>query len=228
MQIKDMPDIERPEEKLLYLGAESLSNAELFSLIIRTGGKDNSALRIGEEVVAYISNELNKNQIADVNELIKISGIGRSKACSIVSAMELAKRFSLMSGRKDKKSIIDSKDVANYMLSDMKYRNQEYVVELILNVKMVVESKVVISIGNIDSAPIHPREVFSPAIRKGAAGIILVHNHPSGDPTPSEDDKISTKRLIEASKLIGISFLDHIIIGEEEYISMRDEGFFKS
>lgn len=228
MQIKDMPEIERPEEKLLYLGAESLSNAELFSLIIRTGGKDNSALRIGEEVVAYISNELNKNQIADVNELIKISGIGRSKACSIVSAMELAKRFSLMSGRKGKKSIIDSKDVANYMLSDMKYRNQEYVVELILNVKMVVESKVVISIGNIDSAPIHPREVFSPAIRKGAAGIILVHNHPSGDPTPSEDDKISTKRLIEASKLIGISFLDHIIIGEEEYISMRDEGFFKS
>lgn len=228
MQIKDMPEIERPEEKLLYLGAESLSNAELFSLIIRTGGKENSALRIGEEVVAYISKELNKNQIADVKELIKISGIGRSKACSIVSAMELAKRFSFMSGRKDKKSIIDSKDVANYMLSDMKYRNQEYVVELILNVKMVVESKVVISIGNIDSAPIHPREVFSPAIRKGAAGIILVHNHPSGDPTPSEDDKISTKRLIEASKLIGISFIDHIIIGEEEYISMRDEGFFKS
>ena len=117
--------------------------------------------------------------------------------------------------------------VANLLMEDMRGLKQEHLVALLLNAKCEIESRITVSIGELTSTVVHPREVFRPAIRKGTAGIILAHNHPSGDPTPSQDDIQSTKRVMEVSKLVGIRLLDHLIIGDGRYISLRNEGYME-
>ena len=117
--------------------------------------------------------------------------------------------------------------VANLLMEDMRELKQEHLVALLLNAKCEIESRITVSIGELTSTVVHPREVFRPASRKGAAGIILAHNHPSGDPTPSQDDIQSTKRIMEVSKLVGIRLLDHLIIGDGRYISLRNEGYME-
>lgn len=226
MQIKEMPEHERPQEKLLYNGVSGLSNSELLALIIRTGTKEKSVIQLAEDVLSYASVNIGNIGMADVNELTKIDGIGISKACSIVASMELAKRFTSWQARSNFRRLNDSSDVAEILKEDMLHEKREIFMALLLNVKLEIESKIIISIGNIDAAPVHPREVFRPAIRKGAAAMIVAHNHPSGDPTPSEEDKIVTTRLREAADILGIRLLDHIIIGEGRYVSMREKGYF--
>jgi DNA repair protein RadC len=164
--------------------------------------------------------------MAEVKELTEIYGIGEAKACSIVAAMELSKR--LISDRQGavKVRIRDSQQVADILMEEMMYEKREFFMTLNLNTKLQIESKSVISIGNIDSAPVHPREVFGPAIRRGAAAVVVAHNHPSGDPTPSMQDIDVTKRLLEASKILGIKLLDHVIVGNGCFTSMKAEGYF--
>lgn len=227
MRIKDIPQEERPKEKLMYAGAESLSTSELLALIIRTGNSSKSAVQLAEDVLAYSAKELGSLREADVQELTEIDGIGSTKACSIVASLELARR---LLGRESDESRISMKNpesVANLLMEDMRGLKQEHLVALLLNAKCEIESRITVSIGELTSTVVHPREVFRPAIRKGSAGIILAHNHPSGDPTPSQDDIQSTKRIMEVSKLVGIRLLDHLIIGDGRYISLRNEGYME-
>ena len=224
MQIKQLPTQERPQEKLLYRGASSLSNAELMALVIRTGTSEKSAIQLGEDVISYVSSKVGDLGRADVRELTEIEGIGFSKASSIVASMELAKRLLGNSTSNHKIVIKDSADVANLLMEEMLYEKREFVIALLLNVKGEIESKEIISVGELSATNIHPREVFSPAIRKGAASIIVAHNHPSGDPTPSSEDVIATKRLLEASRIVGISLIDHVILGHRKYVSLKAEG----
>ena len=163
---------------------------------------------------------------AEVKELTGIDGIGEAKACSIVAAIELSKR--LISDHKGavRVKIRDSRQVAEILMEEMMYEKREFFMTLNLNSKLQVESKSVISIGNLDSAPVHPREVFGPAVRRGAAAVVVAHNHPSGDPTPSPQDIDVTKRLIKASEILGIKLLDHVIIGNGCFTSMKSEGYF--
>ena len=226
MQIKKMPESERPQEKMLYAGAGGLSNSELLALIIRTGTESKSALRLADEVISYANDKIGDLGMAEVKELTEIDGIGEAKACSIVAAMELSKR--LISDRQGaiKVRIRDSKQVAEILMEEMLCEKREFFMTLNLNSKLQVESKAVISIGSLDSAPVHPREVFGPAIRRGAAAVVVAHNHPSGDPTPSPQDIEVTKRLLRASEIIGRRLIDHVIVGNGCFTSMKSEGYF--
>lgn len=226
MQIKKMPESERPQEKMLYAGPGGLSNSELLALIIRTGTENKSAVRLADEVISYANDNIGDLGMAEVKELTGIDGIGEAKACSIVAAMELSKR--LKAGRQGaiRVRIRDSRQVAEILMEEMMCEKREFFMTLNLNSKMQVESKSVISIGNLDSAPVHPREVFGPAIRRGAAAVVVAHNHPSGDPTPSPQDIDVTRRLIRASEIIGIRLVDHVIVGNGCFTSMKSEGYF--
>lgn len=224
MQLKEMPDRERPQEKLLYRGVSVLSNAELLSLIIRTGTGDKSVLDLSIDVLSYCDIATGGLGRADAKELMKVDGIGEAKACAIVASMELAKRM-ISNHLNAKRTIVrDCTDVADLLMEEMMYEKRELLIELLLNVKGEVESKEVISIGELSATNVHPREVLSPAIRKGAAGIIIAHNHPSGDSSPSNEDIIATRRLAEASSIVGIKLMDHVIIGDGNYTSLRAEG----
>ena len=224
MQIKDMPASCRPQEKLLYAGAGALSDSELLALIIRTGTSEMSAVQLAEEVISYASANIGNLGRADPKELIEIHGIGTAKACSIIAAMELSKR--LMSGQvMDGGRIANSEDISRILLRDMLHEKREMFVSIHLDSRQRIESRHIVSIGSLDAAPVHPREVFAQAVKRGAAAVIVAHNHPSGDPTPSPQDIAVTRRLSEASHIIGISLLDHLIIGNGKCLSLRDEGY---
>ena len=225
MQIKDMPASERPQEKLLYAGAGGLSNSELLALIIRTGTGERSAIQLAEEVISYTSDNIGDLGMAEVRELTDISGIGEAKACSIVAAMELSKRLRSDRIANARSTLKDSGEVAEMLMEELAHEKREIFMAIYLNTKLQIEAKTVISIGNLDSAPVHPREVFGPAVRRGAAAVIVAHNHPSGDPTPSAQDIEVTERLVEASKIIGIRLIDHVVIGNGIFTSLRAEGY---
>lgn len=226
MQIKDLPASERPQEKLIYGGVETLSTSELIALIIRTGQKNKSSVQLADEVLAYAEKGGCCLGELDALELREIDGIGTSKACSIAAGIELAKRLSRMKSKK-KESIDNPCDIADIVMDKLRNEKKEHLILFILNAKCEVESEITISIGDLSQASMNPREVLSPAIKRSAAAIIVAHNHPSGDPTPSKDDVLATKRLIEAAELMGIRVLDHIIVGDGRFISMRNEGIIR-
>ena len=215
-----------PQEKLLYSGASSLSDVELLALILRTGTADKKVLQLADEVMTY-TDELSQNICSiDARELLNIDGIGVSKACSIVASMELARRVReprLLAG----KTITTAEDIAELYMERMRGAKREHVQLFMLNTKCKIESEYNVSIGELNSADIHPREVYSVAIRRSAAAIIIAHNHPSGDPTPSNLDIAATKRLEAAGKIVGIKLLDHIIVGYDSYVSLRSEGIIE-
>lgn len=224
MQIKHMPVTERPQEKMIFAGPGSLSNSELLALVIRTGTNDKSAIQLAEDVLSYASSNVGDLGKAEVSELTEIDGIGTAKACSIVAALELSKR--LVSGKVMETAVLtDCGDVAKLLMKEMMYESREIFMSIHLNTRLRIESKSIISIGNLDSAPVHPREVFAPAIRRGAAGIIVAHNHPTGDPSPSEEDIKVTERLLETSRIVGIRLVDHVIIGSGSYVSLKEMGY---
>ncbi|MCF0141445.1 MAG: DNA repair protein RadC [Mogibacterium sp.] len=225
MRISKMPASERPREKLVYEDASRLSTSELLAILIRTGSRDKSAVQLAEDVLSYCADYGGLGN-TDVSELVKLEGIGLSKACSIAAGIELGKR--MIAADPDTRPVIKgAEDAARILMNEFKYEKREHLVELILNTKGEVEAKITVSIGELSATSVHPREVFNPAIRKGAAGIIVAHNHPSGDPTPSEKDIEATRRLVDASRIIGIKLLDHIIIGNGTYTSLRAEGFIQ-
>ena len=223
MQIKEMPDMERPQEKLVYYGASGLSNSELLALIIRTGTNDKSAVRLADEVISYANANIGDLGMAEVRELTEIDGIGEAKACSIVAAMELSKR--LISDRQAavRDRISDSRQAADLLMKEMMYEKRELFMTLNLNARLQVESKSVISIGSVDSAPVHPREVFGPAIRRGAAAVVVAHNHPSGVCEITEPDIALTKRIGAAARLMDISLIDSLVVCPSgEFASIRE------
>lgn len=222
--IRDLPETERPKEKLMANGAEALSTSELIALIIRTGTRERSAVQLAEDVLSYSETEIGGLGRAEVKELTAIDGIGATKACAIVASLELARRLRTGVSQEHRTRIREASDVAEMLDEELRHEKREHVIALILNAKCEVEAKVTVSIGELCSASLHPREVFSPAVRRGAAAIIVAHNHPSGDPTPSEEDIAVTRRLVEASRIMGITLIDHIVIGRGTFTSLRAEG----
>lgn len=223
MKIKDLPLSERPYEKLEKYGAESLSNAELLAIIIKTGTKEQSVVTIAQEILSLRKNEEKDNMrfLLDLSleEYQQIKGIGKVKAIQLKAICELTKRIARPINKK--KNIIRSpKDVAELLMPELKYEKRELVKVLILNSKNVILRIIDVAQGGANFACIEPKDVLAEAIKMQAPKIILVHNHPSGDCTPSKGDYGVTDRIYEASELMGIQLLDHIIIGDGSYKSL--------
>ena len=217
-----MPEQQRPRERLLHFGASSLSDIELLAILLRTGTKNASAIDLAKLLLAKFG-DLQGLLDASVEEMAKLKGIGTAKAVQIKAALELSKRLMILPSAK-RVTIRTPKDVAALVMGDMRYLDKEYFRALLLNTKNQVLSIETISIGTLDSSMVHPRELFKIAVKKSAAALILVHNHPSGDPTPSKDDINITKRIVKSGEILGISVLDHVIIGNNKFVSLKTEG----
>ena len=222
LTLKEMPEQQRPRERLLHFGASSLSDIELLAILLRTGTKNASAIDLAKLLLAKFG-DLQGLLDASVEEMAKLKGIGTAKAVQIKAALELSKRLMILPSAK-RVTIRTPKDVVALVMGDMRYLDKEYFRALLLNTKNQVLSIETISIGTLDSSMVHPRELFKIAVKKSAAALILVHNHPSGDPTPSKDDINITKRIVKSGEILGISVLDHVIIGDNKFISLKTEG----
>lgn len=221
--IKDLPLNERPREKLYRYGVKSLSNAELIAVIIRTGNKGDTAIQLAERIISLDDRGIGFLSDATIEELTNVKGIGNCKAAQLLAAIELGKRISAHKNE-DNVRISSPNDIADLLMEEMRYLKKEYFKIAILDTKNQIITIENISIGNLNSSIVHPREVFNMAIKRSANSIILVHNHPSGDPTPSSEDINITNRLIEAGNILGIRVLDHIIIGDNRYISFKERN----
>jgi DNA repair protein RadC len=226
LTIKDLPEEERPREKLLKFGPEVLSTAELLALIIRTGSKEDTAIELSNKLLTHAGG-LKFLKDLSIEELRKVKGIGLAKAAQIKAVIQLGRRIRMANFDDDGEVITSPQDVANLLLARLSFLNKEHFVILLLDTKNKVISIEEISIGSLNNSIVHPREVFKPAIRRSSAAIILAHNHPSGNPKPSSEDIDVTRRLCEAGKLMGIEVLDHLVIGNKDYISLKERGHFK-
>ncbi|RQD70626.1 MAG: JAB domain-containing protein [Tindallia sp. MSAO_Bac2] len=220
--IKEMPETERPREKLLSEGPQILSNAELIGIILSSGTQNQTAIDLGKAVLCQSNEGLSFLRNCTIQELMEIKGIGLAKASQIIAAAELGKRLAI-TGRDSRYRIKCPEDISRLVMEDLRHLKKEVFNILLLNTKHEVISVEKISVGSLNASIVHPREVFQPAIRKSSSAIILVHNHPSGDPTPSKEDVNITKRLVESGDLLGISVLDHVIIGDNIYVSLREQ-----
>ena len=221
--MRELPEGERPREKLLASGAAALSNTELLAVLIATGTGKESAMGLASRILSC-AGSLRGVCALDAHELSQIRGIGPAKACTIAAAVELGKRSA--SGAGQCRCIIGDPDTAaSVFMPEMRWLKKEEFRVALLNVKRELIGTVTVSVGGISSSSAHPREVFSDAIKKGAYAVILVHNHPSGDPSPSGADIDLTERLCSSGKLLGIEVADHIIIGDGRYVSLRERGY---
>ena len=222
--MKDIPNAERPYEKCLKQGAEALSDAELLAVLLRTGTKGENVLALAKRLLYQDGGAglLGIHQFS-FQSLMKLKGIGKVKAVQILCLSELAKRLSKASVE-PRLRFSSSQSVAEYYMEDLRHRNQEVMKLLLLNSKAELIDETNISKGTVNASLVTPRELFVEALKKEAVSMILLHNHPSGDPTPSRDDILTTKRISECGLLIGIELLDHIIIGNNCYVSFREEN----
>lgn len=218
--INDLPISERPRERLIKLGSESLSSQEVLALILGRGIKGESVMFTAQRLLSQFGN-LGDIADASIEELSSVKGIGVAKASQIKAASEFGKRTAKCPDIESKIVIKTPDDVVNQVKSSLKNKKREHFLSVLLNTRNRLIKVVPVSVGSLDSSIVHPREAFKEAISASAASIIFVHNHPSGDPQPSEDDVKLTKRLIEAGKIIGIEVLDHVIIGNETFVSIK-------
>ncbi|WP_442603474.1 RadC family protein [Paenibacillus sp. KN14-4R] len=223
LALRDVPSEERPRERMLRFGAEALSNTELLAILLRTGTMAESAIGLAQRVLVEAGSlrslvEMRREQ------LTQIRGIGDAKALQIQAGIELGRRIA-RSTMSDAITIRSPHDAANLLTEELRYLTKEHFVCLFLNTKNHVIGQETLSIGSLNAAIVHPREIFRAAITRSAASIVCVHNHPSGDPTPSKEDIDITRRLLEAGGIIGIEVLDHIIIGDKEFVSLKEQGF---
>lgn len=220
--VKELPEDERPREKLLKYGAESLSDAELIALIIGTGNKKRTAIELAQDILNAFGGLQALNQIA-VEEFTEIKGVGIAKGSQIKAVVELSRRFAFINNQ-DKNLIERPEDVSNLLMPELRFSSQEIFKIILINMRNQIIAIPCISKGGLTNSVVHPREVFREAIKRSSAAIILVHNHPSGSPDPSQEDINITKRLIKTGKIVGIEVLDHIVIGDGNFISMREKG----
>lgn len=222
--IKDIPEQERPRERLAKYGSEILSNVELLAIILRSGTRNDSAINIASRL---LKNECGIRYLHECSfeELKSIRGIGAAKACQIKAALELGKRLRTF---KDNNNIFIKTpgDAAELVMEEMRYLRKEHLKLILLSTKNMVISVKDISIGSLNSSIVHPREIFVEAIKSSCASIIICHNHPSGDPSPSQEDINVTKRIYESGRIVGIDLIDHIIIGDGKYISLKEKNIF--
>lgn len=217
--IKDMPSNERPRERLLLFGAKSLSNTELIAIILRIGYKNLSAIDLAKMILHDVNTLADLKQ-KTIHELSKIKGVGPTKAITLLAAIELGER--VLKTNVDKLQICSPNDVYQLLKYDMMNLKQEILYVLFLDVKTNLIAKKKIFVGSLNQSLIHPREVFKYAVKYSAYSVILVHNHPSGDPEPSSQDLQVTKAFEEAGKMLQIEVLDHIIIADDLYLSIKE------
>lgn len=225
-RIQDMPYGQRPREKLAALGPAALDNAELMALFISTGTKGRSAIEIGRELIAKYGSMAALGGLP-VAELSKIKGLGLAKASKLAAAFELGTRVAREELRDV--SLETPELIHNFFGPQLRHLSQEQVMVAVLDTRLRHVATTLVSVGTVNDSKAHPREILRPVITRGAYGFILIHNHPSGDPSPSRADEIVTRRVVEAAKLMQVCFLDHVIIGRPSpgraaYYSFREAG----
>lgn len=222
LAIKELPEDERPRERLLKYGPEILSNAELLAIILRVGTREYSAIGLAEHMLGKFGG-MKGIATADIEGLSSIKGLGMAKATQIKAMVELGKRLSATVSH-SRTSIHSPQDIADLLMPELRDLAQEHFKGIFLNTKNEVLKIRTITVGCLDSSLITPRELFREAISCNSASVIVAHNHPSGDPTPSREDVEVSKRLIESGKIIGIEVLDHLVIGDGKWISLKERG----
>lgn len=218
-----LPKSERPRERLLAHGASGLSNRELVAIVLQTGRDGVSVTHLADEVLAK-AGQLRGLLDFGMEELMSVKGIGQAKAAQLLAAIELGRRI-CGSPTKEKQTIRSPEDVSDLLMDRMRYLDREHFIVLFLDTKNNVLAQETVSMGSLNASIVHPREVFRSAVKKSVASIIAVHNHPSGDPKPSQEDIEVTERLKAAGQLLGIPLLDHVIIGDRCYVSLKQKGY---
>ena len=220
--IRDMPEGERPRERLAQYGADALKNSELIAILLRTGMKGESVVNMSDRLLAQFKG-LERMGRASISELCALDGISEAKACQLLAAFELGRR--LVSLTPEERPTINSpRDVYNLLGADMRYRDQEHLRVLLVSTNSEVVGNLEIYKGTVNSAAVRVAEVLKPAVLENAPSIIVAHNHPSGDPTPSGPDIMITRQIKQAAELMDIELLDHIVIGGQTFVSMKDRG----
>ena len=228
LRISNMDYSERPREKAIDMGIGSLSDSELLSIILGSGNKDENVIALAQRVLN--SHQVHKGLIGlnymSYYDLIGICGIGKVKACQLMAVAELSKRMSMV--RKNREINLSSPaDIADYYMEYCRFLTREKVIVMFVSASNTLIKWEVLSEGTVNRSIISPREVFIEALRCDAVNIALIHNHPSGDPEPSENDIIVTARIIKAGELLGIGLLDHIVMGDGSYVSMLERGYIR-
>ncbi len=224
MSISNMLKNEQPRERLLQKGVASLTTNELIAILFQTGSKKEGVLELSKRFINNFNCISELNNIT-IQELMQVKGVGISKACKILASIELGKRVLQDNNTNNKYYVNSPLRGAEYVMLDMQHLKQENFVVLYLDTKNAVITRKTVFVGSLNKAIAHPREIFKYAYQYSAAKIMCFHNHPSGDPKPSEQDILLTRKLLEIGSLLGISFLDHIIIGKGTYISLKEEGY---
>ncbi|WP_025688044.1 RadC family protein [Paenibacillus zanthoxyli] len=220
--LRDLPHEERPRERMMQYGAESLSQAELLAILLRTGTRQESAIHVAQRILGQVGG-LRRLADLSIEEMMDIKGIGPAKAVQLKAGIELGRRMS-NSRLGQLVTIRSPHDAADILTEQLRYLQKEHFVCLFLNTKNHVIAQETLSMGSLNASIVHPREVFRAAIKCSSASIICAHNHPSGDPTPSPEDISLTRRLLEAGEIVGIDVLDHLIIGDDGFVSMKEQG----
>lgn len=223
MKLKDFPQSENPYEKCEKFGPVYLSDAELLAIILRTGTRGIDAVGVARNLLSIGEGGLLNLYQLSSSKMMEIDGVGRVKAIQLQSVGEISKRIA----SKTKGNMLcmnSAKRIADYYMEQYRHEDREHLVAIMLDTKCHFLSDKVISIGTINASLVSPREIFISAMEAKAVTIILLHNHPSGDPIPSAEDKVVTKRITQCGKLLGITLLDHIIIGDQKYYSFREDG----
>jgi len=218
-KIKDLPEADRPREKLIKKGSQNLKDEELLAILLRTGREGKNVLEVAKQILRkYSKKRLFKMKYEDLS---KIKGIGPAKACIILASQELVKRA--LKIQDSGLPIVQSINDVILQVGYIREKTREHFVAIYLNARNELLFRKHIFIGTLNASLVHPREIFSEALRHNAASVILVHNHPSGDPEPSEDDLEITKRISEAGKIMGIDVLDHVIITKNKVFSFKEK-----
>lgn len=224
--MKDIPPNDRPYEKCVRTGPETLSDEELLSIIIRTGSRQNNSLETARQILAlnYPRDGILGLCHLSLQELTNVNGIGTVKGIQLMCIGELSRRISKRFAVSENITFQDPEAVARYYMEDMRHMEQEQLYAMFLDTKHGLIKDIMISKGTVNASIASPREIFIEALKHRAVGIILAHNHPSGDPTPSREDFLLTKRVKAAGSLIGVQLLDHVVIGDNSYSSFKKEG----
>jgi DNA repair protein RadC len=223
LSIRELPRSERPRERLVDLGATSLSSVELLAILLGTGGAGRSAVQVGQAILSEAGGALRWIARQPVAALTTVPGVGMARAVTIHASLELGRRMAI-EGRQEGAPVRSPRDVVDYYAARMEDLPVEEFHVAVLDAQHRLERDITVTRGILNSSLVHPREVFREAIAERAAAIILVHNHPSGDPTPSADDRSVTEQLVAAGRLLDIPVHDHVIIGRGRYTSFAEAG----
>jgi DNA repair protein RadC len=221
--IAQWPETERPRERLLAHGPQALTNAQLLAILLRVGRHGSSAVQVGMDILDQLGDVAGLAQCG-IEELCAVPGVGEAKAAQLKAALELGKRAlagPLTKGAK----ITSSRDLFTHYHPTLRDLRHEVFRVILLDAKHAIMRDATVSEGSLTLSIVHPREVFTLAVKESAAAVIFLHNHPSGDPTPSQEDHVLTARLVSAGEVLGIRVLDHLVVGDGRYVSFADQGW---